>query len=51
MAATPAANSVSPTGRIASGPAAREKDRLDCTSTVARTSWPERISASISSNR
>jgi hypothetical protein len=27
MAATPAANSVSPTGRIASGPAAREKER------------------------
>jgi hypothetical protein len=50
MAAMPLANSVSPTGLIGSGPAARCIARA-CTNTVARTSWPVRMSASMSSSR
>jgi hypothetical protein len=50
MAATPLTNSVSPTGRISTGPVARDIARA-CTNTVATMLWPLRVSASNSSSR
>ena len=50
IAATPLTNSVSPTGRIGSEPAARYID-MHSTNTVATTLWPLPVSASSSSIR
>ena len=50
IAAMPLTNSVSPTGRIASGPSARCMAR-HCTKTVAVLLWPWVVSASSSGSR
>jgi hypothetical protein len=50
MAATPLANSVSPTGRISTGPEARRMERAS-TNTVATMLCPLSVSARNSSRR